>query len=318
MEDADWKQNAVAVILGPTASGKSALAVAVAKALNGEVISADSMQIYREMQIATAKPTKEEMDGVPHHLIDFVDPATPFSVAQYAALCDETIRDVLRRKKLPILVGGTGLYIDTVVQNTQFFPDAGTDARQALQQRAQDCGGEVLLKELEAIDPETARRLHPSDVKRILRALEVYASTGKTMTQQLEASHKAASDFRFCLIGLTASDRQALYDRINQRVDRMLDAGLLDEAAAFFASPNAATAKQAIGYKELKPFLDGVEPLETAVERLKRETRRYAKRQLTWFRRNPNIHWLFIDKETPQSLLEKSLAILRPWIGAPI
>lgn len=308
-------RGAVVAVVGPTAGGKSALAVALAKQFDGEIVSADSMQVYRGMPIATAQPTVDEQGGVPHHLIGFLDPDTPFSVAKYQALANQTIRDVLGRGKLPILVGGTGLYIDAVVNNTRFLPDAGTGHRAALQKEMEERGAAALLQTLAEIDPQTAAKLHVSDEKRIIRALEVYYETGLTMTQQRAQSHRQPADFRFCLLGLTAQDRQVLYDRIDRRVDRMLADGLLDEARRFFAAGHVPTAKQAIGYKELKPYLDGAEPLESAVERLKRETRRYAKRQLTWFRRNPDIHWLYIDRDTPAQLLDAGGRIINRFLG---
>ncbi len=305
----------VAVIVGPTASGKSALGVAVAKALGGEIISADSMQIYRGMPIATAQPTAEETDGVPHHLIGFLSPQDRFSVAAYQRLCTKTITAVLQRGKLPILVGGTGLYIDAVIRNTRFLDVPDTPIRKQLEGRAEQEGTEPLLSKLQSIDPQTAAFLHLSDRKRIIRALEVYYSTGKTMTEQRLQSHDEESPFRFCVIGLTADDRDVLYDRIDRRVDQMLENGLLDEAQMFFAAEDAATAAQAIGYKELKQYLDGTAPLDACVALLKRETRRYAKRQLTWFRRYPEIHWLSIDRIPQEMLAAKAVAVLQKFLG---
>ncbi len=305
----------VLAVVGPTASGKTSLGVALAEALNGEVISADSMQIYEQMDIATAKPTAAEMRGIPHHLIGFVPVGASFSVAQYKTLCYRCIEDVLSRGKTPILVGGTGLYFDAVLRNTSFFEDANTDARDALSQQYDTEGGEAMLERLRQIDPEAAGKLHAKDKKRILRALEVYASTGKTLTKQNELSHAEDAPYRFCVIGLCAEDRAFLYDRINRRVDLMVQDGLLDEAKSFFSLPFAGTVRQAIGYKELKPYFDGSLPLEEALDHLKMETRRYAKRQLTWFRRYASIHWLPIDRLSAQELLRESLRFIQNETG---
>lgn len=303
------------VIVGPTASGKSSLAVAVAKKENGEVVSADSMQIYKRMDIATAKVTKEEADGVPHHLIDFVEPWESFSVAEYKELAVSKINDIINRKKVPVLAGGTGFYVDTVINNTSFLDYDKNDTREELLKRADEEGLEKLWNELFLIDEESAKKIHQNDKKRIVRALELYKTTGKTMTDQREKSHLEESGFSFCIIGLTAENRQFLYDRINKRVDLMLENGLLEETKRFFENEHSQTAKQAIGYKELKPFLNGEITLDEAAENLKRETRRYAKRQLSWFRRNENINWLYIDKESEDSLLQKSLQIIENFKG---
>lgn len=287
--------NFVLVIAGPTASGKTSLSVELAKRLNGEIVSADSMQIYKGMDIATAKPTAKEQQGIVHHLMDFLPADEEFSVARYKELATAAIDDILSRGKLPIICGGTGLYIDTLINNTEFLDYEKSDIREKLNQKADEQGIEALYNELKEIDPQSASKLHLSDRKRIIRALEVYYSTGKTKTEQNEESHNKKSKYRFCVIGLTAEDRQYLYNRINLRVDIMLETGLLKEAENFFASEISGTAKQAIGYKELKPYFDGKSTLEECVEKLKMETRRYAKRQLTWFRRNESIHWIKTD-----------------------
>ncbi len=300
----------VAIVAGPTASGKTALGIEIAKRLGGEIISADSMQIYKNMDIATAKPTHQELSQAVHHLIGFLDPDEDFSVAKYKELATEKIEDILSKGKLPIIVGGTGLYIDTLINNTEFLDYDKSDIREKLEKRAETDGIEVLFSELKAVDPESAERLHINDNKRIIRGLEVYYSTGKTITQQCELSHLNESKYRFCIIGLTAENRQYLYDRINLRVDMMLRDGLIEEAKQFFALKLGSTAKQAIGYKELKPYLDGFISLEEAVEKLKMETRRYAKRQLTWFRRNKNIHWLSIDTMDKEPLFEAACEII--------
>lgn len=286
----------VAAIVGPTASGKSRMAVELALRHNGEVISADSMQIYQGMRIGTAKPTPVEMQGVRHHLIDFQALTQPFSVADYVELAKACIEEVASRGKLPILCGGTGLYVRSLLTNTKFSDGDRDDAlRTALYDRAQRDGPQSLLEELRSFDPQSAERIHPNNIPRLVRAIELYRMTGVTMTDQVAASRLEEPPYRSCLIGLTFGDRQTLYSRINQRVDQMLAEGLLNEAQAVLSQPGAATAMQAIGYKELKPYFDEECSLEDAVENLKRETRRYAKRQLTWFRREENLRWVQLD-----------------------
>ena len=308
------KKPLAVALVGPTASGKSSLAVKIAKHFTGEVVSADSMQIYKRMDIATAKVTAEEMQGVPHHLIDFVEPWESFSVAEYKALALSCIGDIVKRGKLPVLAGGTGFYVDTVINNTSFLDYEKTDIRKKLLLRAENEGVEALWNELSKVDKESAEKIHKNDLKRIVRALELYDTTGRTMTEQRRLSHLEESGYSFCIIGLTAENRQFLYDRIDRRVDLMLKNGLLEEAKSFFELEHSQTAKQAIGYKELKPYFDGVLTLEEAAENLKRETRRYAKRQLSWFRRNENINWLYIDKESEETLFIKSLEIIENFI----
>lgn len=283
-------------VVGPTASGKTALAVSLAKRFHGEVISADSMQIYKQMNIATAKPTVEEMDGVPHHLIDCLDLSQKFSVADYTALAHQKAAEIYARGHLPILAGGTGLYIDAVVNNIS-FSEIRTDEelRKELTRLAEEKGADYLLEELNRFDPESAKRLHPNNLSRIIRAIEVYRLTGITMTEHQRRSRLTPSGYDAVMIGLDFHDRQKLYDRINLRVDRMFADGLLEEAREILSNKNLGTARQAIGYKELQHYFDGQESLEEAIQKIKQETRRYAKRQLTWFRRNPNIHWIYVD-----------------------
>ena len=300
----------VVVVLGPTASGKTSLGIEIAEHFGGEIVSADSMQIYENMDIATAKPTASELARVKHHLIGFVPAGESFSVAKYKEKAIEAIDDILSRNKLPVVVGGTGLYIDTLIKNTEFFDYEESDIREKLEDRCNKDGIETLFNELKTVDPITADRLHINDTKRIIRALEVYYSTGMTISRQDELSHMKESKYRFCLIGLNANDRQYLYDRINLRVDLMLEEGLIAEAESFFASEISKTAAQAIGYKELKPYFDSLVTLEEATEKLKMETRRYAKRQLTWFRRNPDIHWLNIDEYDKCTLAERAFEII--------
>ena len=287
----------VVIISGPTASGKTGLSIEIAKRFNGEIVSADSMQIYKSMDIATAKPTKDETAEIRHHLIDFVEANENFSVAKYKQIALSAIDNILSRGKLPIVCGGTGLYIDTLMNNTVFLDYEDSGIRERLEKRKESDGIESLYEELKKVDPDTACRLHLNDSKRIIRALEVYYLTGKTISEQNSLSHKEESPYDFLLFVLSAHNREILYKRINDRVDKMLDMGLVEEAGSFFASDISKTAKQAIGYKELKPYLDGEISLETAVEKLKMETRRYAKRQLTWFRNKKNVNWLYIDDE---------------------
>lgn len=300
----------VVVVLGPTASGKTSLGIEIAEKFGGEIVSADSMQIYENMDIATAKPTADELSRVRHHLIGFVPVGEKFSVAKYKEKATQVIDDIFSRGKLPVVVGGTGFYIDTLVKNTEFLDCEESDIREKLEARCEENGIESLYNELKDIDPKTADRLHINDNKRIIRALEVYYSTGKTISEQDEASHLNESKYRWCLIGLKAQDRQYLYDRINLRVDKMLEEGLIEETENFFESEVSSTAAQAIGYKELKPYIDSLVTLEEAVEKLKMESRRYAKRQLTWFRRNTDIHWLDIDTLTSEELIGKACEII--------
>lgn len=276
----------IVTVAGPTASGKTALAVALAKRLNGEVVSADSMQVYAEPRIGTARPDESEMAGIPHHLLGFVPLSRPYSVAQYAEDARAAIADIHSRGKLPILCGGTGLYIQAVTENLSFSPeDSHDDCRAELKARAAAEGIEALLAELTAVDPETAARLHPNDEGRIIRALEVYKMTGRTMTEQRRLSRTQPTPYNNTLLFLDFRNREVLYDRIDRRVDAMLQNGLLAEAERLLAAPTAPTAMQAIGYKELAPYFAGRLTLSEAVDNLKRSTRRYAKRQLSWFRR---------------------------------
>ena len=284
-------------IAGPTASGKTKLAVELAKAFDGEVISADSMQVYRGMTIGTAQPTLEEMEGIPHHLIGFLDPDEAFSVAQYVELARAKIREVHNRGKLPILAGGTGLYLSSVVDNIDFHEiKSDPDLRRELEARAREEGGEALLRELASFDPELAAALHPNNLGRILRAIEVYRLTGKPMSLHQEESRQKPGNYALCYLGLCYDNRQKLYDRINLRVDLMVEAGLLQEAEDLFRSRFAGTARQAIGYKELEGYFSGGTPLEDCLEAIKLGSRRYAKRQLTWFRRDGRIHWIAVDR----------------------
>ncbi len=286
--------NRVICVVGPTASGKTALAVRLAKELNGEVISCDSMQVYRGMDVGTAKPTPEEMQGVPHHMLDVAEPGESFSVGRFTELADPVLQDVLARGKTAILAGGTGLYIDALVSGRSFADSPDEALRQSLEDRANREGTEVLLRELAEVDPETAARLHLKDRKRIIRALEIWKSTGVTMAEHDRLTRQVPPKYTAAWLGLWYSDRSVLYDRIGRRVDAMLEAGLLDEIRRLVEAgiPESSTAFAAIGYKEFLAALQGRETLEEAAEAVKQGTRRYAKRQMTWFRRNEAVFWL--------------------------
>jgi len=283
----------VIVVTGPTASGKTALAVRLAKAYGGEVISADSMQIYKQMNIGTAKPTREEMQGVPHHLLDFLEPDESFSVARFAGEANEIADDILSRGKLPILCGGTGLYISAFTDNLRFEGGSGDSVlRDELARRAEEDTAPLLV-ELAALDPDTAVKLHPSDKTRIIRALEL-AICGLTLSEQNRLS-KQPSKYNVCMLALTCADRSLLYDRINRRVDRMFEEGLAAEAEKL-QGRYSKTAAQAIGYKELFEYFDKKQTLPQTIERIKQGTRNYAKRQLTWLRPNSAVNWVYTDR----------------------
>lgn len=292
-------QPKLVVITGPTASGKTALGVALAQRLGGEVVSADSMQIYRGMDIGTAKPTPEEMQGVPHHMIDVADPAENYSVSRYAKEASACVDDILARGKLPIVVGGTGLYIDSLIAGRTFADGtADTALRQELSERYDEIGGEGLLGELRKVDPERAAKLHPADKKRIVRAMEVYILTGRTITQHDAETRAVPPRYDAAKIALDFAVRQDLYDRIDRRVDIMVQQGLFDEVRALLAAgvPADCTAMQAIGYKEAVAAVQGKAAPQDAVAAIQLASRRYAKRQLTWLRRDPSIHWFYWKK----------------------
>ena len=277
------------VVCGPTASGKTKLAVDLALEFDGEVVSADSMQIYKGMDIASAKPTEAEKMGVPHHLMGFLEPTEAFSVADYVILARKAIADIHLRGKLPVICGGTGLYINSLIDNIE-FDDTGSDPayRAELNALAAEKGAAYLRDMLMAVDPQSAAELHENNRKRIIRALEVYHLSGKTMTELKAQSRLNPSPYEPCMM-MIDHPREVLYERIDRRVDMMLEAGLLDEAREFFTHDDYITAAQAIGYKELRPYIDGVQTLDECIDRLKRETRRYAKRQLTWFKKDSRI-----------------------------
>ncbi|QAT49847.1 tRNA (adenosine(37)-N6)-dimethylallyltransferase MiaA [Caproiciproducens sp. NJN-50] len=288
----------VAAVVGPTATGKSRLAVELALRFHGEVVSADSMQIYRGLPIGTAQPAKEERKGVPHHLIGFHDPEKPFSVADYVALASECIRGIRERGRLPVLAGGTGLYVGSLLRHLSFSPEGRNEALRAeLLRRAGKEGPKVLWEELRSFDPQSAERIHPNNVGRLVRSIEIYRETGITMTEQMERSRREPSPYDACLIGLDYRDRCKLYRAIDLRVDKMMETGLLPEAEMVLNLPEGTTARQAIGYKEFLPYFEGKCGLTEAVEQVKRESRRYAKRQRTWFRRQEQAEWIEIDEE---------------------
>lgn len=304
----------VAAVVGPTASGKTALAVELARSFDGEIISADSMQVYRDISIATAKPSEEEKKGIKHHLMDFLSLDEQFSVALFTESAEKAVKDIRSRGRLPVIAGGTGLYVDSFLNNVCLTVDSFDAAvRERLASEAEESGMEKMLERLREIDPVYAAGMHINNKKRILRALELWEISGVTMTEQLEKS-KRESPYDCCKLFLTARDRQVLYDRINRRVDLMLEAGLIDEAREYYGRKNSATSSQAIGYKELKPYLDGEISLESAVETLKKSTRRYAKRQLTWFNRDESAHRLYIDDySSPAGLFEAAAEIVGAW-----
>ena len=304
--------NSIICIAGPTASGKTALAVELAKELHGEVVSCDSMQVYRRMNIGTAKPTPEEMQGIPHHMLDVAEPWEDFSVSRYCEMAAPIVEDILSRGKTAIIAGGTGLYMDSLIRGNAFAPFPSTGVREQLEAQADAEGMEAMLAWLSSVDPDCAARLHLSDRKRILRALEVYLETGETITAHNKRTQAIPPRFYPLWLGLDFFDRGELYRRIDLRVDIMLRQGLLEEIRQLLASgiPAKCTAMQAIGYKEFVDVLQNDAPLEQAVEEVKKGSRHYAKRQLTWFRRNKNIHWLTRGPEAPE-ILETARRLLR-------
>lgn len=290
--------NPIICLAGPTASGKTALAVELAKEFDGEVVSCDSMQVYRRMDIGTAKPTKEEMQGIPHHMIDVASPEEDYSVSRYCAQAAPIVEDIVARGKTAIIAGGTGLYMDSLIRGNDFAPFPSTGVRQRLEAQADAEGLEAMADWLRSVDPEAAERIH--DRKRLLRALEVYLETGETITEHNRRTQAIPPRFTPVWLGLDFEDRQQLYDRIDLRVTKMLEMGLLEEIRELLASgvPEKATAMQAIGYKEFVDALASRETLEAAADQVRQSSRRYAKRQLTWFRRNKAMHWLIREKQT--------------------
>ena len=295
MNDKNNKPFVLAVV-GPTASGKTWLGVELAKIYGGEVISADSMQIYKGMDIASAKPTEDEKEGIPHHLMDFLDRDVTFSAADYVALAHKKIGEVLSRGHLPIIVGGTGLYVDSLLENVKFSEGGSDEAyREELYAYARENGNEALHARLVDIDPEAAEGIHPNNLVRVIRALEVCKVTGRRFSELKKESKLIESPYDSLILGLNYENRQTLYDRIDLRVDEMVKMGLVEEARQLWQESGMKTAANAIGYKELIPYFKGEAALDECISTIKQETRHYAKRQLTWFRRNEHIQWIMLD-----------------------
>lgn len=309
------KKPKVLVIVGPTASGKTPLGVALAKRLGGEIISADSMQIYKHMSIGTAKVSLDEMQGVPHHLVDCVSPDEEFSVAKYKAAALEAIEAILSRGKLPIIIGGTGLYINSLSQPWDFQKkDSDEKIRWRLTAEAEVLGNKALYERLKSVDPVTAEIVHPNNLNRLIRALEIYELTGKPKSDFDEETKKHSVPYDYIILGLDW-DRETLYERINRRVDRMIEEGLIEETKMLIERGYDwnLTAMKAIGYKELKAYLEGESSLAEAVTILKRDSRHYAKRQMTWFRKDKRIQWLKMDETRDlETQVEECLKLIRP------
>ncbi|WP_290911454.1 tRNA (adenosine(37)-N6)-dimethylallyltransferase MiaA [Eubacterium sp.] len=300
------KKTKIICVVGATASGKTDLAVKLAKAVDGEIISADSMQVYKNMPIATAVATKEEQDGVVHHLVEFLDADQTFSVADFVERAKVLIDEITVRGRVPIVAGGTGLFVDSLVKNIS-FSEVGSNAE--IRNELAEKSNEELYERLLKLDPNAAEDIHPNNRKRVIRALELCMS-GTSKTEQNENSMLIDSPYDALYIGIGYKDRQKLYDRINKRVDLMLEAGLENEARQMLGK-QGLTARQAIGHKELQPYIDGKITLDEATENLKKETRRYAKRQLTWFRRNENINWLYVDEMSRDELVKKAVDLAK-------
>ena len=301
--------NKVIFVVGPTASGKTDLSVKLSKEIGGEIVSADSMQIYKGIHIASAAPDIEEMSGIPHHLMEFLDLNEQFSVADYVITARKKIKEIISRGNIPIVVGGTGLYISALIENTEFV-SVSTDEtlRKKLEEEFDTLGGEEMLNRLAKFDPRSAERLNVGDKRRIVRCFEIFETTGKSKTSQNELSHRNPPEFESLVLGITYKDREKLYERINKRVDIMLQKGLLEEAKTTYKNRNNKGAFQAIGHKELYGYFEGEHSLEEAAELLKQQTRRYAKRQLTWFRKNESIIWLYPDGDDDIFKIAKTLA----------
>lgn len=305
----------VLAVVGPTASGKSALAIELAKRLNGEIICCDSMQIYKDMNIGTAKPSKEELSLAVHHLFDFADPKSNFSCADYIPLAKEVVEDIISKGKTPIFCGGTGLYLDRFLSGADFeSTEIDENFRREMNEFALQFGNEALHNKLREIDPQSADEIHPNNVKRVIRALEIYKTSGKTKSEVDLLSKAQESEYESIQIGLKYEDREILYSRINMRVDRMIQMGLLEETKILLENgvfEQNATAAQAIGYKELLSYFAGEKTLEVAIEDLKIATRRYAKRQMTWFSSHGDVQWLIADGKTLDELVEKAEEIIK-------
>lgn len=308
----------VVSIAGPTASGKTRLSIELAKIFDGEIVSADSMQIYRDMQIATAKPDESEKCGIPHHMMDFLSPGLTYSVAEYVKNASNCIADIDSRGKLPFIVGGTGLYIDSLLNNISFTEETRNQQLcDELMKFYQDKGIDALLDILREFDPDSAIRLfEQKNVKRIIRAIEIYKTTGVTITEQNRKSKENESPYLAVKIGINYRDRQKLYDRINLRVDMMIEQGLVEEAERILSMPLSFTSVKAIGYKELMPYFEKTKSLEECIDKLKMETRRYAKRQITWFKRDDKINWIYADEyENFDETLNQAVLIVKRGIN---
>ena len=310
---ADLSKSRVIAVGGPTASGKTALSVGLAKAFGGEIINADSMQISKNLDVGTAKPSIEERQGVPHYLLDFLPPETPYSVADFTAAADPLIQEITARGKLPLVVGGTGLYITSLLNGMAFAPEKMDPAiRARLQERAEAEGGAALYAELQSIDPDYAAQVHPNNLPRVIRALELYAATGRRMSEERVNARPAEPPYRSLCLCLTCRDRAVLYDRIERRVNLMVENGVLAEAKQVYDHRDTyRTAAQAIGYKEFFPYFEGTGSLDECTARLKQATRNYAKRQLTWFRRQNDAVWLYIDEE---NVLDRACELVREFL----
>lgn len=307
----------IIAVIGPTASGKTNLAIKIAKKYSGEVLSADSMQIYKQLEIGTAKPSKEEMDNVEHHLVGTVDVHEHYSVADYVDDAKEEIDKILANGNMPVLCGGTGLYVDSLLSSTKFEEiKSDLSIRNKYLKFAQDFGNEKLYDKLREVDPKAAEKIHYNNLVRVIRALEVYEITGERISDLQERSHDGEPEYDVLYLGLNFRNRDTLYERINRRVDLMMDGGLIEEAKFVFDDEDAQTARQAIGYKEFFPYFKGECSIEESIDLLKKESRHYAKRQLTWFLRNENVHWLYVDDYSDYNdLLLNAFSIIEKWSG---
>jgi len=305
MKTIDNPTNKIIVITGPTATGKTALGARLAKQIGGEVVSADSMQVYKYMDIGTAKPTEAEMLGMPHHMISIVHPSEDYSVSRYVENASKCVDDILQRGKTPIIVGGTGLYIDSLIAGRAFLKQVDAELRQELETEYDKSGGDDMLRRLAEFDAESASRLHANDKRRIVRAFEVYKSMGKTISQHDYETKQIPPKYTARKFALTFSDREELYKRINSRVDAMVAAGLEDEVRSLIEMgiPRCATSMQAIGYKEMLDAIMGECRHDEAIDKIKMESRRYAKRQLTWLRRDDSVEWITWEKESTSELV---------------
>ncbi len=300
------------VILGPTATGKSDLAVWLSKKINGEVVCADSMQVYKQMDIATAKLTKKEMQNVKHHMIDILDVSKNFSVAEYVSMAKKIINDIIKRNKVPILVGGTGLYINSLLLNYNFRKNTTDEKLKIkLEEELKIKGKEYMFQKLQKLDKAYAKTIHVNNIKKILRGLESFYLTKKTMDENIKLNNQNLKEYDYLKIGLNFKDRKNLYERINNRVDLMLKKGVLNEAKMILSKKISTTAKQAIGYKEFKEYLENKITIEESILKLKQNSRRYAKRQMTWFNKDKEIYWFFLDLESSYEIKQKVLSLFQ-------